>query len=79
MAEAVTINNEELAILCDIVSGWGVKQWSENSGATKTQALNRLIAHGYVETSPEASTTRYHPTVKTEILLAQLCVGISGG
>jgi len=41
MAEAVTINNEELAILCDIVSGWGVKQWSENSGATKTQALNR--------------------------------------
>ena len=24
MAEAVTINNEELAILCDIVSGWGV-------------------------------------------------------
>jgi len=48
MAEAVTINNEERAILCDIVSGWGVKQWSENSGATKTQALNRLIAHGYV-------------------------------
>jgi hypothetical protein len=45
MAEAVTINNEELAILCDIVSGWGVKQWSENSGAAKTQALNRLIAH----------------------------------
>jgi hypothetical protein len=25
MTEAVTINNEELAILCDIVSGWGVK------------------------------------------------------
>jgi hypothetical protein len=26
MTEAVTINNEELAILCDIVSGWGVKK-----------------------------------------------------
>ena len=26
MTEAVTINNEELAILCDIVCGWGVKK-----------------------------------------------------
>ena len=25
MTEAVTIDNDELAILCDIVSGWGVK------------------------------------------------------
>ena len=30
MTEAVTINNEELAILCDIVSGWGVEKWAEN-------------------------------------------------
>jgi hypothetical protein len=64
MAEAVTINNEELAILCDIVSGWGVKQWSENSGAAKTQALNRLIAHGYVETAPEASTLDTTPPLR---------------
>jgi hypothetical protein len=45
MTEAVTINNEELAILCDIVSGWSVKKWAENPGAAKKQALDRLIAH----------------------------------
>ena len=33
MTEAVTINNEELAILCDIVGGWSVKKWAENPGA----------------------------------------------
>jgi hypothetical protein len=46
MTEAVTINNEELAILCDIVSGWGVKKWAENPDTAKKQALDRLIAHG---------------------------------
>ena len=30
MTEAVTINDEELAILCDLVSDWGVKKWAEN-------------------------------------------------
>ena len=44
MTEAVTINNEELAILCDIVSGWSVEKWAENPGAAKKQALDRLIA-----------------------------------
>ena len=77
MIEAVTINNEELAILCDIVSGWSVKKWAENPGGAKNQALERLIANGYVELA--ASDTRYQRTTKTEILLAQLCVGISGG
>ena len=28
MTEPVTTNNEELAILCDIVSGWSVKKWA---------------------------------------------------
>jgi hypothetical protein len=46
MTEAVTINNEELAILCDIVSGWGIKKWAETPGAAKKQSLDRLIAHG---------------------------------
>ena len=32
MTEAVTISNEELAILCDIVAGWSVKQ-AENLDA----------------------------------------------
>jgi hypothetical protein len=79
MTETVTINNEELAILCDLLSGWGVKRWAENSGAAKKQALDRLIAHGYVELIHEASATRFRHTPKTEMLLAQLCVGISGG
>jgi hypothetical protein len=79
MTEAVTINNEELAILCDIVSGWGVKKWAENPGAAKRRSLDRLIAHRYVEPVHEASATRYQQTTKTELLFAQLCVGISGG
>jgi hypothetical protein len=79
MIEAVTISNEELAILCDLVSGWNVKKWAENPGQPKKQALDRLIAHGYVETAYEGSATRYQHTTKTELLFAQLCVGISGG
>jgi hypothetical protein len=79
MTEAVTIGNEELAILCDIVSGWGVKKWAENPGAAKKQSLDRLIAHGYVEPVHEASSTTYQHTIKPEVLFAQLCVGISGG
>jgi hypothetical protein len=43
MTEAVAINNEELAILCDIVSGWGVKKMGGNPGAAKQQALDCLI------------------------------------
>jgi hypothetical protein len=79
MTEAVTINNEELAILCDIMSGWSVKKWAENPGSVKKQSLDRPIAHGYVEAVHEASSTKYQHTTKTEILFAQLCVGISGG
>ena len=79
MTDAITINNEELAILCDIVSGWSVKKWAEDPAAVKKHSLDRLIAHGYVEPVHEASATRYQHTTKTEILFAQLCVGISGG
>jgi hypothetical protein len=48
MTEAVTINDQELAILCDIVGGWSVK-WAENLDVDKRQALDRLIANGFVE------------------------------
>jgi hypothetical protein len=74
-----TISDEELAILCDIVSGWGVEKWAKNPGAVKRQSLDRLIALGYVEPVRAASATRYQHTTKTDILFAQLCVGISGG
>jgi hypothetical protein len=75
MNEDFTINNEELAILCDLVSGWGV----QHASAAKKQAFDRLIAQGYIEPAQEATGTTYRHTAKTEILFAQLCVGISGG
>ncbi len=78
MGEAGTITNEELAILCDIVSGWSMK-WAENLSSDKRMALDHLIAEGFVEPKDELSFTKYQHTAKTEILFAQLCVGISGG
>jgi hypothetical protein len=39
MTDAITINNEELAILCDIVSGWGVK----NGLKIRVQQKNRRL------------------------------------
>ena len=78
MTEAVTVTNEELAILCDIVAGWSVKR-VENLDADKRLALDRLIANGFVEQANGHSVTNYQHTVKTELLFAQLCVGISGG
>jgi hypothetical protein len=78
MTEAFTIGNEELAILCDFVGGWGAK-WAANDLQTdKRQALDRLLANGFLETAGH-SLTKYQHTAKTELLFAQLCVGISGG
>ena len=78
MTEAVTLTNEELAILCDIVAGWSVKH-AENLGADKRLAVDRLIANGFVEQAHGRSITKYQHTAKTELLFTQLCVGISGG
>jgi hypothetical protein len=78
MTEAVTINDQELAILCDIVGGWSVK-WAENLDADKRLALDRLIADGFVEQANGHPVTNYRQTAKTELLFTQLCVGISGG
>jgi hypothetical protein len=75
--EAVIITNEELAILCDIVAGWSLKQ-VESLNADKRLVLDRLIANGFVEQANGHSVSNQH-TAKTELLLTQLCVGISGG
>ena len=48
MTEVFTINNEELAILCDFVGGWGAK-WVTNVKTDKRRALDRLIANGFIE------------------------------
>jgi hypothetical protein len=78
MTEAVTITNEELAILCDIVAGWSMKQ-AESLNTDKRLVLDRLIANGFVEQANGHSVSKYQHTVKTDLLLTQLCVGISGG
>ena len=78
MTEAVTISNEELAILCDIVGGRSVKQ-TENLDADKRLVLDRLIANGFVQKANAQPVARYQTTAKTELLFSQLCIGISGG
>jgi hypothetical protein len=78
MPEAVTIDNQELAILCDLMDGWGAK-WTGKLDADKKLILHQLIAKGFVETAEQQSITRYRHTDKASVLLAQLCVGISGG
>jgi hypothetical protein len=78
MIEPVTITNEELAILCDIVAGWGLKR-AESLVTSKRLVLDRLIANGFVEQANGQSISNYQHTAKTELLFTQLCVGISGG
>ena len=78
MTEAFTIGSEELAILCDFVGGWGAKWATNNLDREKRQALDQLIANGFLEPAAH-SITKYQRTAKTELLFAQLCVGISGG
>ena len=48
MIEAVTFTNEELAILRDIVAGWNFKRVA-NLDANRREALDRLIANGFVQ------------------------------
>ena len=78
MTDADTVTNEELALLCDVVAGWSLKQ-VQNLGADKRLTLDRLIANGFVEEANGHSVTKYQHTAKTELLFTQLCVGISGG
>ena len=61
MTEAITVTNEELAILCDIVAGWSMKR-SENLDAGKRLALYRLIANGFIEQAIGYAVTNYRQT-----------------
>jgi hypothetical protein len=78
MTEAVTITNEVLAILCDIMSGWSVRD-GQKVNAEKRLTLDRLIANGFVEHANGHAVAHFRHTAKTELLFTQLCVGISGG
>jgi hypothetical protein len=57
MTEVFTINNEELAILCDFVGAWGAK-WVTNVKTDKRRALDRLIANGFIEPAESACSSR---------------------
>jgi hypothetical protein len=78
MAESLIINGQELAILCDLMGGWGAK-WCGKLDDDRRLALDHLIANGFVELSDEQSLTIYKHTAKASLLLSELCVGISGG
>ena len=77
MTDVTTINDQELAILCDLMDGWGTN-WGSNLDADKRQVLDQLIAKGFVEPTDQQSIATYKHTLKGSLLLAELCVGISG-
>jgi hypothetical protein len=76
--EGVTITNQELANLWDMVGGKN-KKWDANLNADKKLALDHLIPEDFVDPTDQGSLTKYQHTGKTEMLFAQLCTGVSGG
>jgi hypothetical protein len=74
----VTVTYQELAILCDIVGGKN-KRWDANLIEDQKQALDHLIANGFVKPTDRHPFVKYKPTGKTEMLFTQLCTGVSGG
>ena len=77
MTDVITINDQELAILCDLMGGWDTN-WGGNLDADKRQVLDQLIAKGFVEPADQQSIAIFKHTLKASLLLAELCVGISG-
>jgi hypothetical protein len=77
MTDVTTINDQELAILCDLMDGWGTN-WGGDLDTHKRQVLDQLIAKGFVEPADQQSIATFKHTLKASILLAELCVGISG-
>ena len=73
MAEAL-ISDQEIAILCDVLEGWGA-----NLNSDKRKVLDRLIVKGFVVAADQESFTKYKLTGKAQQLLAERGVGLSGG
>ncbi len=61
------------------MSGWGTQWVRGRLDDKKKQALDHLIANGFVEPTNKQSLTSYKHTAKASVLLSELCVGISGG
>jgi hypothetical protein len=59
------------------MDGWGTN-WGSNLDADKRQVLDQLIAKGFVEPADKQSIAPFKHTLKASLLLAELCVGISG-
>jgi hypothetical protein len=70
MIEPLSVTIEELATLCDVVSG-------RRATAKRKPGLDRLIANGFIERAN--GRARYRHTAATDLLFTQLCIGISGG
>ena len=68
------ITDQEIAILCDVLEGWGA-----NLNADKKKALDQLIAKGFVVPADQESSGKYTLTGKVQQLLAERGVGLSGG
>ena len=73
MADAL-ISDQEIAILCDVLEGWGA-----NLNSDKRKVLDRLIVKGFVVAADQESFAKYKLTVKAQQLLAERGVGLSGG
>src|ERR1039458_4920364 len=56
MTDAV-ITDQEVAILCDVLEGWGA-----NLNADKRKVLDQLIAKGFVVPTDQESPTKYKIT-----------------
>jgi hypothetical protein len=72
--EAALITDQEIAILCDVLEGWGAKM-----NADKREVLDQLITKGFVVPADQGSVARYKLTDKAQQLLAERGVGMSGG
>jgi predicted transcriptional regulator len=68
------ITDQEIAILCDILEGWGA-----NLNADKKKIIDQLIAKGFVVSADQESSAKYKLTGKAQKLLAERGVGLSGG
>ena len=68
------ITDQEIAILCDVLEGWGA-----NLNADKKKIIDQLIAKGFVVSADQELSAKYELTGKAQKLLAERGVGLSGG
>ena len=77
MTDVITINDQRT---CDPLRSNGRMgtNWRGNLDADKRQVLDQLIAKGFIEPADQQSIATFKHTLKASLLLAELCVGISG-